>query len=178
MAEVDVSPTTFKDRTDEFEKYAGWSGGTLDLDPNDHNRVFEFDVSEGEGVILGRGETANPLQAEAYMGAELRDDDSDADGTHELVSGHWQLVVRTANSGRFVERLASGDLEETQMFDSNGKKARDELKELPRTASDFATKEYIISFEVQPDAAVTVSDAPANGTTGVQIEGHHAERAN
>lgn len=172
---VSVNPTTFKQREGEFEEYASFSGGTLDLDPNDYNRVFEYDVQKGDGIIPGRGETSNPLQAEGFIGAEVRDNDPDADGAHETIEGSWRLTVRTANSGRLVDVLVSGDLSETVLFDANNdKKSRDELKELPRTADEFATHEYVVVFEVQPDVAVTMENV---AESDVQIDGFQAERS-
>lgn len=173
---VSVNPTTYKSRSGEFEQYAGFSGDTLSLDPNDFNRVYEYDVQKGEGVILGRGQSANPLQAQGFIGAQVMDNDPDADGVHERVSGQWRLTVRTTSNGRLVDVLASGDLEETVLFDSNGnRKSRDDLKELPRTGGEFATHEYRVCFEVRPDNAVTMDDSVAESE--IQIDGFQAERS-
>lgn len=168
---VRTHPHTFKTREDEFEPFDSFSGGTLDLDPNDWNKVYTMDIEDGNGVLFGRGETENPLQAEGYLGATM----CDADG-NILTDGRYRITVRTA-SGALVDTLAEGDLAQIVSREADGTaKEKSDRDEFRRRGNEFTTKEYLVHFEVQPDAAETVADDPTGNETEILADGHRAER--
>lgn len=158
----------------QFEKYANFSSNTLDLDPHDWNQVFVLHIEDGEAFIMGIGDSRNPLQAEGYVAAHLMDDTAT---TANQIYGKWRLAVRTKNNRAHVETLASGSLNRIDSRDSNNNPKPDkDLKPLPRTDSEWTTKEYIISFEVKPKTATTVDTQPDSEQTEFFVDGHNLER--
>lgn len=172
---VDITqPRLNGPQPDEFEEYAGFDAGELALDPNDWNQVFVLAPEDGEGYILGRGETRNPLQAEGYVGAHLMDNTAT---TAEQIFGRYRIAVRTKNNGTFVTSLDAGSLSNIDSQKSDGSaKDQGDLAPLPQTDDEFVTKEYEIVFEVKPNSATTVDTSPDSGTTEFFVDGHQAER--
>lgn len=178
MADLTIFPDTFDQSPEHYAESDGFEGGTLALDTHRWNRVFTMDVEEGTGKIHGRGETENTFQAEGYLGAQLMNDDPDADGTAEPIRGQYRIVVRTVASDNRVDTVKRGGLSEIDLYDfqNNERKDRSELEEFKQREDELTTKEYYYAFEVKPKSAETVDTDPASGITDLHIEGFSAEK--
>lgn len=170
----EITPTTLHQRAEQFAEGPDFSSNEMSLSQNVFNQVFKLDISQGIGYLLGRGQTANPLQAEGFIGARFMDDTST---TAVQITGEYQLTVRASGSGRLVDVLEKGDLEEIDSRDSSGDlKSRGDRKPLPVTDSQFTTHEYEIWFEIKPDADDTIDTDPASGNTEIYVDGYQMEK--
>lgn len=171
---VSTHPTTLKQKAGQFEEGPSFANSEMSLDPNDWNQVFVNDIERGEGYLLGRGETRNPLQAEGFVGGHLMDNTAT---TAVQILGSYRITVRTRGSGRLVDVLDEGDLAEIDSRDNNNDKVdRKDRKPFPRTDDEFSTHEYQMVFEVKPESSTTVDTAPDSEQTELFVEGHLAER--
>lgn len=172
----DVTPTVYKQNADQFAEHPSFSSNTLSLDSNRYTEVFELDIEKGTAALLGRGQSANPNEAQGYVAAHLMDDTST---TAVQITGSWRIMLRTSGSGREVAQLAKGDLEEIDSRDSSNNKLQrgDGFgKPLPVTDDAFATHEYTITFDVKPDSDETIDTSPDSEQTEVYVDGYEMEQ--
>lgn len=171
---VDVHPYTAHQRSGEFEEVDSFSSNELALDQNVFTQVFHHPINQGEAYLLGRGETANPLQAEGHLALRLMDNTG---STAVQITGTFRITIRTASSLRLVKTLLQGDLEEYDSRDSSDNLKNVEDREpFPRTNDKFTTHEYVLAIEVKPDADDTIDTSPASGNTEIFADGWQMEK--
>ena len=178
MSDLNIFPDVFDQSAEHYAQADGFSSGTMSLDNHRWNRVFTMEVDDGTGHIHGRGETENTFQAEGYLGAQLMNDDPDADGTAEAITGQYRIVVRTVASDNRVDTIIRGSLGEIELWDfsNSERKGREDLQEFKQRENEVTTKEYYYAFEVKPKSDVVVDAAPASAITDLHVEGFTAEK--
>lgn len=114
--------------TRDVETLAGWA---LHGQGNAHNDGFSLVAKRAleswEGIAFGRGRSQNPDRAEAYLYFDARSDDADADGTADILTGQYELVVlngadekiATVDRGR-LDEVRNGDPQSLGGADTRG----------------------------------------------------------
>jgi hypothetical protein len=89
---------------------------SLQVGPDEFSTVEEIDVEEGEGVRVGQGTSANPLQAEGSIRGDIQDNGgADIDGKYRLV------VLNTQNNVKDIVKQGSIDeIEQTRANSLDG----------------------------------------------------------
>ena len=170
----EITPTTLHQRDDQFAEGPDFSSNEMSLSQNVWNQVFKLSIDQGVGYLLGRGQTANPLQAEGFLAMRFMDNTGT---TAVQITGQWRFTVRTSGSGRLVTVLEKGDLEEVDSRDSSDNlKDRDSRKPVPVTEDAFETHEYDIWLELKPDADDTIDTSPDSGNTEMYVDGYQMEK--
>jgi len=174
MPDMETHPRTFRQSASQFAKADSFGSNTLSLDSNFYKEVFRLGIDQGEAYLLGRGQTANPQQAEGHLALRLMDDTST---TAVQITGDVRITVRTQGSRRLVQVLEEGDLQEYDSRDaSDNLKNVENRRAFPLTDDEFTTHEYIIVLEVKPDADDTIDTSPDSGNTEIYADGHKVEK--
>jgi len=133
--------------------------------------VATLDVGDGLAAWFGRGQSANPLQAQGFIGLRLVSDAAaaQADGT-------YRIAVRTAR-GRRLFTMHQGDLQSEDLFTgaagSGTEKARKDREPFPNASQEWQTEPRQITIDVDVDSDITVDFD--EGETAMKAEGFEAE---
>lgn len=169
----DLHPVTLHQNADEFAEGPDFASNEMALSSNEYRPVFELAPDRGEGYVLGRGQTANPQQAQGHVAMRLMDNTAT---TAVQIGGQVRLTVRN-NNGRLVTVLYQNDLSTVDSRDGSGNlKAKRDREPLPQTEGAFTGYNYSFWIEVKPASDTTVDTAPDSGNTEAFIDGHRAEK--
>jgi len=80
--------------------------------PDEFVTVEELDVEEGEGVVVGQGQSSNPLQAEGSIRGDVQDG-ADAD-----IDGRYRIAVVNAQNN-VVDVLTQGSIDDLEQTRAN-----------------------------------------------------------
>lgn len=167
-------PATFGQNSEDFAESASFSSNEMSLDQNQWNQVFEYNIEKGEGILLGRGTTNNPQQAEGHLAMRFMDNTAT---TAVQITGRWRFTIRASGSGRLIDVLREGDLAEyDSRDDSDNLLENQDRKPFPVTDSAFETHEYDVWLELQPDADDTIDTSPDSGNTELFADGSTLQR--
>jgi len=146
-----------------------FSSNTRDFNSSrGYEQAFEIDIEDGIGEWFGRGNSANPLQAQGFAGLRFVSGSaaSQAEGT-------FRISVRNAQ-GRRLYNVVEGDLSTYDLFDSSGNELdRKNRQPLPNSVGAFETEPHKVSIDLDVDSDITVDDSESQ--TQWNVEGYRAE---
>lgn len=133
-----------------------------------YEQAYELDIEDGIGEWFGRGNNANPLQAQGFAGLRFV-----SDSAASQASGTFRIAVRNAQ-GRRLYNIAEGDLSTYDLFDSSGNEiSRKDREPFPNSQGAFETEPHKITIDLDVDSDITIDDAESE--TAVKLEGYRAE---
>jgi hypothetical protein len=179
---VDSDGKTFE-FTGDVETLAGWSlhgQGTAHSDG--FQLVARRALASWEGIAFGRGQSENPDEAEAYLYFDARSDDADADGTPDVLTGQYEIVVlnganeklATVDRGR-LEEVRSGDPKRLGGSDKRGEYGVPfKYKTLRKGRGEIMGDDYQIGLRLNLDSGndalnLSNSDLLAEGYSGRKV---------
>lgn len=152
----DFSAIDFTSNTRDFNSSRGYE------------QAYELDIEDGIGEWLGRGQSANPLQAQGFAGLRFVNDTAASQA-----SGTFRVAVRNAQ-GRRLYNIVEGDLDSYDLFDSSGNvQARKDRQPFPNSVAAFETEPHKLTIDIDVDSDITVDDAESQ--TDWKLEGYKAE---
>jgi hypothetical protein len=161
-----VSPYTYNKA--DFDTI-DFSSNTRDFNSSrGYEQAYEIDIEDGIGEWFGRGNSANPLQAQGFAGLRLV-----SGSASSQAAGTFRIAVRNAQ-GRRLYNVVEGDLSTYDLFDSSGNELdRKNRQPLPNSVGAFETEPHKVSIDLDVDSDITIDDTESQ--TEWNVEGYRAE---